>query len=238
MADARVRRRGDGADALLPYLPRMTPRVYTGLVGWVLCVYLLLAATPPATPPERLDRYRELMSFASTDPGFHELEREMLGLLREQDEHKVLFWSWRSPYKERVREKQAQIDELAPRYDAMVADREATRVQARQQVGLWSEVGVGEMRALFWKSWQEGKDFAKRMTFWCAPPPAARAARCGRARCRARRARRALRANRPAAHARTGAARGRPGAGTSCSPRRGARRPSSPCWCACSPPSS
>eukprot|EP00307_Rebecca_sp_RCC1486_P000958 CAMPEP_0119406480 /NCGR_PEP_ID=MMETSP1335-20130426/783_1 /TAXON_ID=259385 /ORGANISM="Chrysoculter rhomboideus, Strain RCC1486" /LENGTH=286 /DNA_ID=CAMNT_0007430559 /DNA_START=22 /DNA_END=882 /DNA_ORIENTATION=- len=164
MADGRVRPAAEAA--LLPYLPRMTPKVYAGFMGWIFCIYFLLIATPPATPPERMENYKSLMSFAASDPAFVEVEREMIGLVRARDDAKVLFWSWRSPYKDMVREMQAQIDELAPRYNAAVDDRDRTRTRARQEVGLWSDVGVGEMRALFWRSWDEGKDFAKRMTFW------------------------------------------------------------------------
>ncbi len=40
--------------------------------------------------------------------------------------------------------------------------------EARQIVGIFSTYGVEDARKLFWSSWQWGKDFAKRMTFWDA----------------------------------------------------------------------
>lgn len=63
MADARhangaqMRRRDE--TAVLDYLPRMTPRTYSAMMAWVMCIYLLLFAVPPATPPEAMHRYRE-----------------------------------------------------------------------------------------------------------------------------------------------------------------------------------
>ena len=37
---------------------------------------------------------------------------------------------------------------------------------AQAAVGLWSQYGVDEVRDRFLKAYQDGKDFAKRMTFW------------------------------------------------------------------------
>jgi len=33
-------------------------------------------------------------------------------------------------------------------------------------VGIWSSYGIEDVRERFWKAYQGGKDFAKRMTFW------------------------------------------------------------------------
>merc|ERR1719311_941928 len=45
-------------------------------------------------------------------------------------------------------------------------ERDALQSEAKAAVGLWSQYGVDEVRERFWKAYQSGKDFAKRMTFW------------------------------------------------------------------------
>ncbi|KAG8463158.1 hypothetical protein KFE25_011155 [Diacronema lutheri] len=170
MADARhangaqMRRRDE--TAVLDYLPRMTPRTYSAMMAWVMCIYLLLFAVPPATPPEAMHRYREYMTAAAHDPVAAQIEAEVAQLIRQRQEHEVLFYSWREPYKSRVAAVQAQIDERMPELEQVNAERERLRLKARKTVGLWSEIGAADVRRLFWQSWQEGKDFAKRMTFY------------------------------------------------------------------------
>jgi len=45
-------------------------------------------------------------------------------------------------------------------------ERDALQSDAKAAVGIWSQYGVDEVRERFWKAYQSGKDFAKRMTFW------------------------------------------------------------------------
>lgn len=40
--------------------------------------------------------------------------------------------------------------------------------EARKVVGIWSEYGVSDTRRLFWSSWEWGKNFAKRISFYDA----------------------------------------------------------------------
>ena len=37
---------------------------------------------------------------------------------------------------------------------------------AKAQLGVWSEAGVAEGRKLFWDSFETGKVFGRRQTFW------------------------------------------------------------------------
>ncbi|KAJ1636700.1 hypothetical protein T492DRAFT_957790 [Pavlovales sp. CCMP2436] len=165
--DVRMQpRRRDETAVILDYLPRMSPKVYSGVMAWVLCIYMLLFATAPTSSPEALATHSEYMRAANNDPIARELEREMFGLMRQRDEHKVFFYSWREPYKSLVAAKQAEVDAKMPELQHANAEQERLRTKARKAVGLWSEIGVSEVRAQFWKSWTEGKDFAKRMTFW------------------------------------------------------------------------
>jgi len=36
--------------------------------------------------------------------------------------------------------------------------------EARSEVGIWSTIGVGEVRQYFWHAWEQGKEHAKRWT--------------------------------------------------------------------------
>merc|ERR1719152_531611 len=52
------------------------------------------------------------------------------------------------------------------RFDAAMREREALQSDAKAAVGIWSQYGIDDVRERFWKAYQDGKDFAKRMTFW------------------------------------------------------------------------
>lgn len=136
------------------------------------------------------------MSAAANDPIAAQIEAEVAELVAQRQQHEVLFYGWREPYKSLVAAKQAevrasarphparrarsgsprppppaprpsaQIDARMPELTEVNAERERLRLKARQAVGLWSAVGVADVRRLFWQSWEEGKAFAKRMTFW------------------------------------------------------------------------
>jgi hypothetical protein len=47
-----------------------------------------------------------------------------------------------------------------------VRESNALKSEAKAAVGIWSSYGVAEVRERFWKAYQDGKDLAKRMTFW------------------------------------------------------------------------
>jgi len=44
------------------------------------------------------------------------------------------------------------------------AKRDGLVREARSEVGIWSTIGVGEVRGLFWNAWERGKEHAKRWT--------------------------------------------------------------------------
>lgn len=51
----------------------------------------------------------------------------------------------------------AEVDRVQAKRDRLITD-------ARQEVGIWSTFGVGDVRKSFWAAWQSGKDFAARYT--------------------------------------------------------------------------
>lgn len=44
------------------------------------------------------------------------------------------------------------------------AKRDGLVKEARSEVGIWSTIGVGEVRGMFWDAWERGKEHAKRWT--------------------------------------------------------------------------
>ena len=50
-----------------------------------------------------------------------------------------------------------RVLELEARRDELIRE-------ARGTVGIWSTIGVGEVRDSFWRAWEQGKETAKRWT--------------------------------------------------------------------------
>jgi hypothetical protein len=53
-------------------------------------------------------------------------------------------------------------------WDEVRAEGNARMSDARSVAGLWSEVGIDEVKESFWGYFQGGKDFAKRQSMWDA----------------------------------------------------------------------
>jgi len=52
--------------------------------------------------------------------------------------------------------------------DEIKAEGYARMSDAKKVAGIFSEVGVGEVKDSFWDYFQSGKQFAKRQTMWDA----------------------------------------------------------------------
>ena len=64
---------------------------------------------------------------------------------------------------------QRQASRLQDEVTALELRQAQTVKEAKQQVGLWSNVGgVGEMRSMFWEAWDRGTATAQRMTAYDA----------------------------------------------------------------------
>ena len=64
-------------------------------------------------------------------------------------------------HKKRMEEKQALLNAIRAEGAARMAD-------AKQSVGILSEVGVSEVKDTFWQYLYQGKQFAKRQSMWDA----------------------------------------------------------------------
>ena len=60
----------------------------------------------------------------------------------------------------------AAVDDATAKLRAAVREQKALESEAKASVGIWSQYGIDEVRERFWRAYQDGKDFAKRMTFW------------------------------------------------------------------------
>jgi hypothetical protein len=81
-------------------------------------------------------------------------------------EAQVWFWRWRSPHSEIVPKKLEVVAEHQAKVNELDAQRQELLRKANSVVGLWSEYGMQDVRQRFWTSFEGGKVFAKRQTFW------------------------------------------------------------------------
>jgi len=94
------------------------------------------------------------------------LERDVMRAQQHLDQVHVWGWRWREPYNRLVPERKVELAEVQRQFDAAINERNALISEAKGEVGIWSTYGVEEVRDRFWKAYESGKDFAKRMTWW------------------------------------------------------------------------
>merc|ERR1719502_680504 len=169
--DERLVRRRNNADALagVRLFPKPGPKLYTGIVWWAFGLYVLFFAAAPYTPsPQDEQTYSELMQQAIFSEDMRLAQEDVFAAQRHLDEVHVFGWRWRAPYDRLVPPRMRRLEEAQGRLSMALRERDALQSDAKAAVGIWSQYGVDEVRERFWKAYQSGKDFAKRMTFWGA----------------------------------------------------------------------
>lgn len=160
------RPRNDVGELRLPF-SRPGPKFATAVIWWAFGLYALFLAQAPFVPSlEQEDRYNDLMSRAIFSEEGQLAQRQYVMAQRSLDEVHVFGWRWRSPYDRLVPERQRVVEQARSRFMHAVSERDALVSEAKASVGIWSRYGVDEVRGSFWDSYQWGKDFAKRMSFW------------------------------------------------------------------------
>ena len=86
----------------------------------------------------------------------------------DQNQHKVWFWRFRPEHRKLVKEKQPAVDAAYATIRDLGRVRDRHMRNAKRNLGVWSDAGVEESRAMLWKSFESGKVFAQRQTFWDA----------------------------------------------------------------------
>ena len=137
---------------------------------WAFGLFCMLYS-PGLVPitPEREAAYEQGMKEADTNlDDVLGAEQQLAHAWAEEYHSKVWFWWWRSPYREIVKEKQAERAKAEADLYKVSAERNRLVAKAKSHLGLWSIKGVQEGRDLFWHTYQKGKVFAQRQTFWDA----------------------------------------------------------------------
>ena len=157
--------------ALKQWKPLKTPRTTSTLVLYILGLYVAFYARAPVEITESMARAYETR-LRQVDVEFGE---SLSAALREHHEAEMrvrdltpFMWRMRASSDKRVMIDQAKRDARKAFNNLRVEEkkRDAAMRTARSELGLWSDLGVGDAKALFRKSYERGKVFATRSTFW------------------------------------------------------------------------
>lgn len=159
-------RRGGNALSNVRFFPKPGPKLYMAGVWWAFGLYALFLAKAPFTPSLEAEQFYSESIFSEQSADAQEAEQMYVAASRRLDAVHVFGWRWRPPYDQQVPLRKEELAHAQARYDAAVREHNALRSEAKAAVGIWSQYGVDEVRERFWKAYQSGKDFAKRMTFW------------------------------------------------------------------------
>jgi len=159
-------RRGGNALSNVRFFPKPGPKLYMAGVWWAFGLYALFLAKAPFTPSLEAEQFYSESIFSDISADAREAEQMYVAASRRLDAVHVFGWRWRPPYDQQVPLRKEELAHAQARYDAAVREHNALRSEAKAAVGIWSQYGVDEVRERFWKAYQSGKDFAKRMTFW------------------------------------------------------------------------
>eukprot|EP00658_Telonema_sp_P-2_P032921 TRINITY_DN24269_c0_g1_i2.p1 TRINITY_DN24269_c0_g1~~TRINITY_DN24269_c0_g1_i2.p1 ORF type:complete len:283 (-),score=80.16 TRINITY_DN24269_c0_g1_i2:421-1269(-) len=151
------------------FLPTMTPKRILFVGIWLVGILAMLYAPAPIqSSPEAQDRYEHLLAKAGTMRSAIEAESALIHAQRDLQAEQGLTFMWRlsAESRKKVHARQAIVDQRQSVYDKHNAERQKLVREAKHTVGLLSEYGLDEVRATFWKAISDGKDFAKRMSWW------------------------------------------------------------------------
>ena len=142
-------------------------KVRMGLVLWAIGLFFMLLAPGLNTvTPEMKATYEGMVVEAANMPEYHEAYSKFREAQEYADENKVWFWRFREPYKTLVDQRQRVADKWAAELTKAEREQEDKMKQARAYVGLWSDIGLTDLRARFWGAFEKGKVFAQQQTFY------------------------------------------------------------------------
>jgi len=147
-------------------LPRPGPKTGAAFVWWVFGMYALFFAKGLTPTAESEQTYSDLMQQAVFSQEARVLQQDVMKAQSRLDQVHVWGWRWREPYSRLVPERQKELGLVQRELNMAIKERDALVSEAKGAVGIWSTYGVEEVRDRFWKAYESGKDFAKRMTWW------------------------------------------------------------------------
>ncbi|KAK9862020.1 hypothetical protein WJX84_004250 [Apatococcus fuscideae] len=128
---------------------------------------MFLAPAPRRVTPEMQQRFDQSIKEAfAYSPARSSAEQEYFHAHMHTQDAKVWFWWFRREHRDQVRERQASERKAASAVHAFDQQQKQKISDAKAELGLWSDAGLEESRLLFWQSFNSGKVFAQRQTFW------------------------------------------------------------------------
>lgn len=125
-----------------------------------------MAPSPVTITPSQQANYEKSLTRAQHVEGYYDAQADLKHAEDVMADTKVWFWRFRKDYRERVELHQPVLDAAVARFKRKQEERYQLIRAAKAEVGIWSPYGVEEVREQFWQTFQEGKDMAKRMTFY------------------------------------------------------------------------
>ena len=157
--------------ALGRWKPMKTPKTTGTLMLYCLGIYVAFYARAPVEiTPTMQRRYDDALRRVDEEIGealrrvsssYYDAERELRAVT-------PFGWRFTATPSQRSRIEQAKKRQRDAARALRVEERkrDAAMREARSELGLWSELGVGDAKALFKRSYERGKVFATRSTFW------------------------------------------------------------------------
>jgi cation transport ATPase len=131
--------------------------------GYVLGILvLLLIGSGTKLTMDQARRYDKIMSTIDVEAEYQASQQYWLA---QQAYHATKGWFTCDHLCQRNK---ARMDEKKRMLDEIRAEGYARMSDAKSVAGLWSEVGVGEVKESFWKYFTSGHQFAKRQSMWDA----------------------------------------------------------------------
>jgi len=106
----------------------------------------------------------ELVSDLSAD--FVRTTKELERFEAELSAAKSFGWWFRSADRKAVNEIKQRMAPVEGEYNALESKRSALESDARNELGLWSEAGIGEARDVFWTTYKRGRRSAQVGIVW------------------------------------------------------------------------
>ena len=128
---------------------------------------VFLAPAPVRITPAALAEYKAGVAAAQgVDGALARAEGKLADAQWEVRRAQAWCWRLRPEHAARVAARRPAEAAAAARVAALRAERESHVRAAKAALGLWSDAGLEEARSSLWRSFENGKVFARRQTFW------------------------------------------------------------------------
>jgi len=146
------------------FVPRATPFNVSFFGLWMLGLFVMfMSPAPVALTDAGVHIYSEKLAEARTidtmDAAF-EVEAASQRVYRS----KVWPWQWNEANTRRYEAESRELERAKQRLDFLEVQKADILREGKQAVGLWSAIGLGEMREHFWSNFNWGLGLAKGMT--------------------------------------------------------------------------